>query len=80
MSRKSELKKAINESEMEIEALEHKRNRSQSAIMEAFLNRTQPSDTDAEYFRVYSSLIALERENLKKLLGELETLENGRNA
>ncbi len=74
MSKKSELKKAIQESEQEIETLEKKRTRSQSALLEAFLNHTQPSDADAEYFRVFSSLIELERENLRKLSAELEKL------
>ena len=36
MSRKSDLKKAIQESEEEIETLEKKRIRSQSALLEAF--------------------------------------------
>ena len=51
MSKKSELKKAIQESEDEIESLEKKRTRSQSALLEAFLNHTTPSDKDAENFR-----------------------------
>ncbi len=75
MSKKSDLKKAIAESEQEIEALEKKRVRSQSALLEAFLNHTEPNETDAEYFRVFSSLIELERENLRKLADELEKLE-----
>ncbi len=76
MSKKSELKKAIQESEDEIESLEKKRTRSQSALLEAFLNHTTPSDKDAEYFRVFSSLIELERENLRKLRDELDAIEN----
>lgn len=74
MSKKSELKKAIAESEKEIETLEKKRLRSQTALLESFLDHTQPSDRDAEYFRVYSSLIKLERENLHKLKEELDNL------
>ena len=76
MSKKSELKKAIQESEDEIESLEKKRTRSQSALLEAFLNHTTPSDKDAEHFRVFSSLIELERENLRKLRDELDAIEN----
>ena len=68
------MKKAIQESEQEIEALEKKRMRSQSALLEAFLNHTVPSDSDAEYFKVFSSLIELERDNLRKLTSELEKL------
>lgn len=74
MSRKNDLKKAIAESEAEIESLEKKRMRSQSALLEAFLNHTEPSDMDAEYFRVFTSLIELERDNLRKLHAEFEQL------
>lgn len=76
MSKKSELKKAIADSEEEIESLEKKRMRSQSALLEAFLNHGTPNDKDAEYFRVFSSLIELERENLRKLREELAELDN----
>lgn len=74
MSKKSDLKKAILESEQEIESLEKKRIRSQSALLEAFLNHAQPNEKDAEYFRVFTSLIDLERENLRKLNDELSKL------
>lgn len=77
MSKKNDLRKAIAESEAEIESLEKKRTRSQSALLEAFLNHTEPSETDTEYFRVFTSLIELERENLRRLNSELEELENG---
>ena len=46
MSKKSDLKKAIAESEKEIEELEKKRTRSQSALLEALLNNTTPKETD----------------------------------
>ena len=57
MSKKSILKKAIAETEKEIDELEKKRNRSQSAIMEAYLDNKRPTKADAEYFRTYSQLI-----------------------
>lgn len=76
MSRKNDLRKAIAESEEEIEMLEKKRIRSQSALLEAFLNHKEPDETDTEYFRVFSSLIELERENLRKLTDELDSLED----
>ena len=71
---KSTLKKQIEESEQEIESLEKKRVRSQSALLEAYINHTTPDDADVEYFRVFTSLIKLERENLRKLNEELEKL------
>ena len=76
MSKKNDLKKAISESEAEIESLEQKRIRSQAALLEAFLNHKEPNETDKEYFRVFSSLIELEREHLRKLPKELASLDN----
>lgn len=75
MSRKNDLKKAIAGSQAEIERLEQKRNRSQSALLQAFLEHKAPNETDAEYFRVYTQLIDLERSNLRKLRSELKELE-----
>lgn len=74
MSRKNDLKKAIAESEQEIESLEKKRIRSQSALLEAFLNHSEPDEKDVEYFRVFTSLIELERDNLRKLTAEFDSL------
>lgn len=76
MSKKSVLKKAIAETEKEIDELEKKRNRSQSAILEAYLSNKRPSKADAEYFRTYSQLIEVERENLRKLKEELASLKD----
>ena len=75
MSKKGDIKKRIAESEAEIEELEKKRNRSQSAILEAYLANTRPTKADAEYFRTYSKLIEVERENLRKLKEELASLD-----
>lgn len=74
MSKKGQLKKAIGESEREIEALEKKRTRSQSALMTAMLKGEKPDATDAEYFKVFTTLIDNERENLKKMMEEYKAL------
>lgn len=74
MSKKSELKKQIEESEREIEALEAKLMRSQISVMGAILENRDPSEIDKEYFRVYSKLIEVERENLKSLHKQLDSL------
>lgn len=74
MSKKSELKKAIAESEKELELLEKKRSRSQSALVEAVVANVKPDDEDIKYFQVYTSLIQVERENLHKLREELAKL------
>lgn len=50
MSRKSDLEKAIKESENEIDLLEQKRIRSMSAFIEALVNHDTPSPEDVEYF------------------------------
>lgn len=74
MSRKSELEKAIRESEAEIEMLEQKRLRSMSSFIEALVSHDTPSEEDVEYFKTFSGLIELERENLRRLNEELERL------
>lgn len=74
MSKKSDLKKKIMDSEKEIEALEAKLMRSHISVMDAILNNEEPSEIDKEYFRIYTRLIKVERENLTSLykqLGEL---------
>ena len=75
MSRKGQIKKAIDDCEKEIEALERKRERSQVAVMRAWIEGTKPSPEDAQYFSVFSSLIDKERENLRKLYAELDDLK-----
>lgn len=76
MSKKSQLKKAIDDSEREIKALEQKRERSQSAIMRAIISKKEPDPTDEEYFRVFSALIDNERANLRRMIEELEGLSS----
>lgn len=75
MSKKSQLKKAIDDCEREIEAYEHKRERSQTAIMRAMLAGAKPSPEDEQYFTVFSNLIDQTRENLRKLQIELDDLK-----
>ena len=74
MSKKSELKKQISDSEGEIEALEAKLMRPQISVPGAIMNNEEPSEIDKEYFRVYSKLIEVERKNLIELRKQLETL------
>lgn len=74
MSKKSDLKKAIMDSEKEIAELEKKCGRSQTALLQSILNNTKLNEQDAQYFRIYTSLIEVERENLRKLTEELKNL------
>ena len=76
MSKKGRLKRAIDDCEREIEALEQKRERSQIAVMRAMIAGTKASAEDEQYFMVFSKLIDEEREELRKLYAELEELTN----
>lgn len=75
MAKKRELKKAIEESEAEIAALEQKLARSQSSLMRAMITGKKASKDDQEYFRVFSELIDKEREHLHQLYAELDSLK-----
>ena len=75
MSRKSELKKIISETEKEIEGLEKKRERSQSVLLNAIVSKTEPDPADVEYFRVFTALIDERRELLRKYAAELKGLK-----
>lgn len=74
MSKKSQIKKQIAESEKEIEALEKKRLRSHSLLTEASVTGVKPDPSDVKYFHIYTELIELERKNMRQLNAELERL------
>lgn len=74
MSRKSELEKLIKNSEQELDVLEQKRIRSMCAFIEALVNHDTPSAEDVEYFKTFSGLIEVERNNLRMLNDELDGL------
>ena len=74
MSKKSQLKRAIEDCEREIEAYEHKRERSQTSIMRSMLAGKKPSTEDEQYFTMFSNLIDQEREKLRQLRAELAEL------
>ena len=75
MSKKRKLKQAIEDCEREIEEYEHKRERSQIAIMRAMIAGEKPSPEDEQYFNVFSALIDKEREHLRMLYAELDDLK-----
>ena len=74
MFEKAKLKKAIKESKKQIEFLEQKRSRSQAALVSAILGNTQPDDKDVDYFNQFTEKIEAERNNLHRLMAELEKL------
>lgn len=43
--------------------------------MEAHVNNVAPNASDVEYFKLYTNLIELERENLRQLKRELEKIK-----
>ncbi|MDE6293714.1 MAG: hypothetical protein K2L88_03730 [Clostridiales bacterium] len=75
MSKKSQLKREIDDCEREIRAYEEKRERSQTALIRAMLAGTKPSKEDEQYFNIFSDLIDKEREKLRMLCAELEALK-----
>lgn len=75
MSKKGQIKKAIDECEREIRAYEQKIERSQNALVRAMLTGTKPSPDDQQYFNVFSTLIDNERAKLRNLYAELEGLK-----
>ena len=77
MSKKSKLKREIDDIEREIEALEQKRERSQIAVMRAMLEGKKAAAEDEQYFLVFSQLIDEEREHLRELYAALAELDKG---
>ena len=75
MFEKKKLKKAIEKSKARIAEIEQKRTRSQAALVSAILNHTDPDDKDVDYFNQFTAMMEEERENLHKLMKELEALE-----
>ena len=69
------MKRAIADTEKEIEAIEKKRARSQSVLLSAVVTKSEPNPTDVEYFRVFTALIDERRQTLRQLMDELENLK-----
>ncbi|MCM1367989.1 MAG: hypothetical protein NC184_04180 [Roseburia sp.] len=74
MFRKSELEKAIAACEEEIEVLEKKRLRSLSGFIAALVDHGNIDKEDVDYFKTYTDLIELEREKMRQLQEELDSL------
>ena len=75
-SRKRELQKAIDDLEREIEALEMKRERSQTSVMRSMLTGAEATSEDKKYFLMFSTLIDNDRKELRELYAELDELNN----
>ena len=69
MSKKRELKNAIAEIELEMEALEKKLFRSQTVVLRAIIDGVELDQTEVEYFKLYSSLnILLGTRSLQRII------------
>lgn len=52
--------------------LEAKRSRSQAALVDALISRNDPSESEMQFFRVFTAEINLKREQLTKLKKQLD--------
>lgn len=74
MREKRILTKKIAQCKASIEELEQKRSRSQAALITAILSNTTPNDDDVEYFNKFTAEIDAQRDILRGLVAELESL------
>ena len=74
MSKKQEIRNAIEECEQEMEALEKKLFRSQTVLMLDLLEGKEFNKSEVDYFKLYASLIEKGRQRLKKLNDDLNNL------
>lgn len=74
MSKRSSIQKEIQAIDAEIQILEVKRSRSMAAIIDALVNKAQPSDGDIEYFRTYSAEIEVKRDQVQALTTKMKNL------
>ena len=78
MFRKMTLRRNIKNSKKRIEALECKRERSQSALVEAILTNSTPSDQDTDFSNKYTARINEERDRMHRYMEELEACRASR--
>jgi len=74
MFEKRKIRISIKECENNIKALEQKRSRSQSALVQAILEHRDPDEEDVKYFNKYTKEINDIRARLHELNDELKTL------
>lgn len=74
MFKKMKLKKEIERCKQQIAELEQKRTRSQAALVEAILMKTEPKDDDVDFFNKFTEKIEAERQRLHELMKELDAL------
>ena len=73
-SEKRKLKKEIKVCMQTIEEIEHKRSRSQSALVQAVLLQETPEENDVEWFNKYTGEITACRNHMIELQKKLKSL------
>ena len=74
MFEKFKIRRKIRKLKIQIEELEKKRSRSQSALVDAILSNSVPADQDVDYFNRYSERINSDRERIRELQKKLREL------
>lgn len=74
MFEKLKLRRKIRKLKIQIEELEKKRSRSQSALVDAILSNSVPEDQDVDYFNRYSERINADRERIRELQKRLKEI------
>ena len=72
------LKRKIRKLKIQIEELEKKRSRSQSALVDSILSNRMPEDQDVDYFNRYSERINADRERIRGLEKKLQEMKKGK--
>ena len=75
MFEKFKIRRKIRKLKIQIEELEKKRSRSQSALVDAILSNSVPADQDVDYFNRYSERINSDRERIRELQKKLRELK-----
>lgn len=80
MFEKRKLKKEIKKCKKTIEEIEHKRSRSQSALVQAILLQEEPNDADVEWFNKYTGEITNCRNHMIETQKKLDELTGKKQA
>lgn len=75
MFEKFKIRRKIRKLKIQIEELEKKRSRSQSALVDAILSNSVPQDQDVDYFNRYSERINSDRERIRALQKQLKEMK-----
>ena len=80
MFERLKLRRKIRKLKIQIEELEKKRSRSQSALVDSILSNRVPEDQDVDYFNRYSERINADRERIREMEKKLCQLKKGKNS